>query len=117
MLRKARETKLRLIQEANKRLLNEGNNSKDVVSELKEIMKQESAKLIKDKPGKKEWSIPNSKTIVQLCTACGVPYIIDLRHPDVGDGKGGHRFSPNTNMHFTKEKFIKELNRWKDSYK
>jgi hypothetical protein len=98
-----------------KRVLNEGNNSKDVVSELEEIMKQEGAKLTKDSGGNKEWSIPNTKTIVQLCTGCGEPYIIDIRHPNVGGGKGGTRFSPPPEgwNPFTKEKFIKELNSYK----
>ena len=87
----------------------------DVVSALEKIMKQERAKLTKDIGGKKEWSIPNTKTIVQLCTGCGVPYIITLRHPNVGGGKGGTRFSPPPEgwNPFTKEKFIKELNSFK----
>ena len=83
------------------------------IDELIQIMSDEGATVTKDNPGKRQWTLPNSTVVVQLCYACGVSYIIDIRTSE--SDTGGWRFQPGSRTAFTKEKFLEKLN-WTKSY-
>ena len=83
-------------------------NKSTVIDELTQIMNDKGATITKENGGKKQWTLPNSTVVVQLCFACGVPYIIDIRKSE--SDTGGTRFMSGSWLEFTKEKFLKELN-------